>query len=260
LVRADRRGYMFRHIDQIATDPKVDVTLATSQWSTAAIIPVYVSIVSNFGLPMIRKWVPKMLLRLENATNASVQISTINDNTSSEFNLKEIRYRGNYLWGDPNPVWGLDEPVWAYFNLIEETRKFPPTTLRCSYKQIKITTAFTIIYNSDTVGEAVTDIPTDTVELTSPDKWPLDVVSYFIYFEDDSYERGFEIKSRISDTKIQVLDPLSELPSGTQKWLIKGQPKSEALNIINIVVYYAPLTDQGFKTWRSEQDSTGANA
>ncbi len=260
LIRGDRRGYLFKHDSTYTTDPKVDTTLATTLWTTKAIIPNYMSIVSNFGLPMVRKWVPKMLLTMENVTDASVQISSINDNTSGELDLKEIRYRGNYLWGSPNPVWGSDDPTWAFFNLIEEMRRFPATKLRCSFKQLRITTSYTIIYNSDTLGTAVVDQTAKTVTMNGVNPWATDLVDYYIYFENDNYTTGFQITYRNSDSVITVLDALSQLPvNGTYKWEIKGYPKGEIMNIISYVVYFAPLTDQSYKTWRNEQDSTGAN-
>ena len=258
LIRGDRRGYLFTHSSSYTSDPKIDTTLPYASWTTKTIIPLYQSAIINFGLPMVRKWVPKMLLSMQNVTNVSVQISSINDDSSAQDDLYVIRYRGNVLWGDASPTWGDDTPYWSYFNLIEEMRRFPVKTLRCSFKQIQITQAYTAIYNSDTYGSGVVNSTTKQVTITGT--WPTDVVDYYISFETDNYSKQYQITSRNSDTVLTYLDPSTAQPTGSAKWVINGYPKGEIFNILSYVVYYAPLTDQSFKTYRSEQDSSGGNA
>lgn len=260
LIRADKRGYVFKHIASVTTDPQINLLLPPSQWSKKTIIPRYVSTIFNFGLPQVRKWVPKILLSMQNLTNVSVQIRSINDDSSARRDLLEIRYRGNVLWLDPEPVWGEDLPYWSYFNLIEEMRRFPAKSLRCSFKQIEITQAFTNIYNSDSVGAGNVDSTLKTVTLPSGE-WPSDLLDYFIYFETDGYTQGYEITARNSNTVITYLDPATLEPTGSDvKWVIKGYPRGEIFNIFSYIIYYAPLTDQSFKTFRTEQDQTGGNA
>ena len=261
LIRADRRGYILKHNSSYTTDPKIDSTTTPTNWTTKAITPIYKSCVLNFGVDNMRKWVPKMLLTMENVTNTSVQISSINDNTSVQKNLQEIRFRGNYLWGDPNPLWGADTPLWNYFNLIEEMRRFPAQSLRCSYKQIIITQSYSIIYNSDSLSTATPALATKRVTLDSGSfSWPSDVVDYYIYFESDSYTKGYQITARNSSSQITYLDALNTAPTTSQKWVIKGYPKGEIINVLSYIVYFSPISAQSYKTWRTEQDSSGANA
>lgn len=259
LIRADRRGYLFIHNADYNTDPRVDTTAAYSTWASKAIIPYYKSTNINFGIPMVRKWVPKILISMQNQTNVSVQISSINDNSSAEKEVLEIRYRNNILWGDPIPIWGDESILWSYFNLIEEMRRFPATSLRCSFKQIIITQAFTNIYNSDSYGTATVTAGPKTVDIAGT--WPTDVVDYYIAFEDDNYTVEYQILTRASATQITYLDPGSSQASGSGKeWIIRGYPKGEVFNILSYIIYYSPLTDQTYKTFRSEQDSTGGNS
>lgn len=259
LIRADRRGYVFKHSNSYTTDPYIDTLSPYADWSKKTIIPRYLSTIFNFGMPNVRKWVPKILLSMQNVTNVSVQISSINDDSSAEKQLLEIRYRGNVLWQDPQPVWGQETPYWSFFNLIEEMRRFPAKTLRCSYKQIEITQSFTIIYNSDDYGTGTVDNASKKVTISGV--WATDVEDYFISFETDGYEKQYQIVSRDNDNEITYLDPISNQPSGTDvKWIIRGYPKGEIFNILSYILYYAPLTDQSFKTYRTEQDSTGGNA
>ena len=259
LLRADRRGYLFKHNSNYTTDPKINTLAPYSQWTKQAIIPLYRSTIFNFGLPMVRKWVPKILLSMQNVTDVSVQISSINDDSSASEDLLEIRYRDNVLWGNPNVVWGGATPAWSFFNLIEQMRRFPAGGLRCSFKQIEVTQAFTAIYNSDVYG--VGDVDSSLKRVTLSGGWPNDIVDYFIAFETDGYVKEYEITQLNSSTVLTYLDPSSTQPTGTGvKWVIRGHPKGEIFNILSYVLYYAPLTDQSYKTYRKEQDSSGENA
>lgn len=259
LIRCDRRGYVFTHSSSYTTDPTINTSTAYSTWSRTTIVPNYLSTKFNFGLPMVRKWVPKILLSMQNVTNVSVQISSINDDSSSVQDLLEIRYRNNVLWGDATPIWGDDIPYWSYFNLIENMRRFPAGGLRCSFKQIQITQAFTIIYNSDVYGTSTVNTATKTATLAS--SWPSDILDYFISFETDGYVKEYQITAFNGTTEITYLDPSTLQPGGAGiKWVVRGYPKGEIFNILSYVLYYAPLTDQSYKTYRSEQDSDGGNA
>lgn len=258
LLRGDRHGYVFKHSSDYTTDPKVNVLTPYSSWTKQPITPVYLSSVFNFGLPMVRKWVPKMLLSMQNVTDVSVQISAVNDNSTTTDNLLEIRVRGNLLWGDLYAVWGAVTPSWNDSSLIEQMRRFPAGSLRCSFKQIEITQSYTNIYNSDTYGTAATNGSTHVASITA--SWPTDAVDYYICFDTDNYVKQYLVTS-ITTTSLTYLDPTSSQPSlSGVKWLIKGYPKGEVFNILSYVLYYSPLTDQSYRTYRTEQDSTGANA
>jgi len=258
LLRADKRGYVFKHNSAFTTDPKINVLTAYSTWPKQTIIPVYLSTVFNFGLPMVRKWVPKMLLSMKNVTDVSVQISSINDNSTTTDELLEIRVRGNLLWGDLYAVWGASTPSWNDSSLIEQMRRFPAGGLRCSFKQLEITQSYTNIYNSDTFGVASTNSTTKVATITA--SWPSDAVDYYITFDTDGYTKQYLVTA-ISGSGLTYLDPLTSQPSlAGVKWLVKGYPKGEVFNILSYVVYYAPLTDQSYRTYRTEQDSTGANS
>lgn len=261
LIRGDRRGYIFKHDPDYTTDPKVDTTVLAPDWTTKAIIVTYKSTNSNLGLPFIRKWVPKILVTLENLSNVSLQISSTNDDTSNEEDLYPIRYWDNILWGSPDPIWGTDTIFWNYFNLIEEMRRFPAGSLRCSYKQITMTNAYTNIYNSDSLSTVTVNNVTKRAVLDNLTfSFPDDIVDYFISFESDDYTADYAITEIVSATEIEYLDALNTSPSGVQKWLIKGYPKGQSVNLVSFVLYYSPLTDQSFKTYRREQDSSGGNA
>lgn len=261
LIRGDRRGYVFKHDADYTTDPKIDTTVTPDEWDLKVITPTYVSSVIDFGAPYIRKWVAKILLTMENESDASIQIVGINDNTLAEHDLYEIRFRASIIWGEPDPLWGDDDILWNYADLIEEMRKFPSKYLRCNRKQIKITQAYTNIYKSDDLSTATVDNNLNKATLTNTVDyvWPENIVDYYITFEDDGYVRDYPITAR-TDTYILFTNPQFTAPSGTQKWLIRGYPKGEIINIVSYILYYAPLSTQSYKTYRSELDSSGENA
>jgi hypothetical protein len=260
LLRADRRGYLFKHNSSYTTDPKVNTLAAYSTWPVQAIVPNYISTVFNFGYPMVRKWVPKILLSMQNETDVSVQINSINDQSTTTNPLLPIRVRENVLWGTTTAIWGSLTPYWSNSQLIEQMRRFPAGSLRCSFKQIQITQAYTNIYNSDTFGTANVNSSTKTATLLGALSWPADSVDYYISFEHDNYTKQYLVTS-VSGSNLVYLDPATNQPTDFgSKWLIKGQPKGEVFNILSYIVYYAPLTDQSYKTYRKEQDSTGDNA
>lgn len=260
MYRADTRGYLFKHSEEDTTDPKVDVTLSAADWNRATIIYDYKSCAYDFGTSFVRKFVPKMLATFANITNISVQIQSINDDGRSTLDLKEIRYRSNVLWGDPDVIWGETPLLWNLLGLIEEKRNFPATGLRCNYKQIRITNSFTIITNSDTTGTATLNQTAKTMTLDNVDSsWPEDSVDYYLSTEADNYEKEFLVDIRTSDTVLHFLDPDADAPNtGSYKWLLKGYRKGEAIQLLSYVIHYKMITDSQ-KPYQSAVDS-GANA
>ena len=258
LHRADTRGYVFRHNEEFATDPRVDTAAAAAAWKKAAIIYTYRGPASNFGTDLVRKWVPRMSLQAKNRSNISIQINVINDDGKFSRSLSEIRYRNNLIWGDPEFFWGNPECVWNAEGLIEEWRRVPSRGLRCSLLQVEITNALTTITNSDTLGKATVNSALKTVMLDNAvdNDWPADSVDYFISFEVDNYETQYLVSAFLPDT-LTFLDPSNLVVSGSQKWLLKGFRKEDILNLLSYTVHFAPLS-------KSQTNlagiNTGANA
>jgi len=273
LIRADYRGYVFKHMDSLFSDPKIDELRAVADWTTKAITYNYKSAHFSFELPQIRKWVSQILLTAKNISNLSVQCYSINDDSAVEDVLKEIRYRDTLTWGDPEPIWGTDTYKWNYFALVEQRRRFPAGGLRCSHKQIRITNAFTNITNSDTYSTCTVDRITKKVTLTDPSFiWPEDVEDYELQLSPTGPVEvtvSYPISLRDSDTEITLFDPTDTI--NTQyadalgysfddiKWIIRGVPKNETLNLMSVVLYYAPLTNT-HRTYMGTSSETGDNA
>lgn len=245
MYRADKRGYVFRHTNGMYTDPRVDISAAPSTWVTKTIIHDYKSCSFNFGTSFVRKFVPKILATFANITDIAVQIYSINDDGRLITALTPIRYNSNITWGDPNITWGDPTILWNKIGLIEEKRMFPAKNLRCNYKQIRMTNAYTVVTNSDFEGVATVDQVAKTITLNDTTfSFPADAVGYFISFEDDSYATQFEILTRNSNTKLTFSDPTNLCPNnGIYKWELQGYRKGESMLILSYVLHYKMLTD-----------------
>ena len=254
LYRADTRGYVFVHEDQYTTDPLVDILAFVADWATTPIIHHYRSPAFNFGSTYMRKIATKILLTARNKTNVSLQITAINDDGKFRRPLKEIRWRRNFIWGDPEFVWSDADCFWNAEGLIEQWRRMPAKGLRFSYLQIDITNAYTTITNSDTIGKATFNptLNTATLDTAAMSDWPIDCVGYFLSSDTDNYTRQFQIIGRTNDT-ITVLDPQNVFPFGSLKWLIKGTRKTEVLNLLSYNIHWANLSKTQ-STFESGQD------
>ncbi len=258
MIRGDTRGYIFKHDPTYKTDPLIDTTIANSLWGTSTIVWDYKSCASSFGNTKNRKFIPNIVVDCKNDSNLSLQIISLNDTSAKEDLLSPIRFRGNLTWGDEMVAWGEASIEWNSTRLIEEMRRFKSQSLRCSFKQIKLTNAYTIIYNSDALSTATIDTSLKTATLTDTVTfdWPSDMLEYKIYFANDAYTKAYDILSQGTDT-LTFLDPQNAAPSGAQKWVIKGYPKGEIFHLIGYTYRYSLLgeTQTDFAT-----TSVGSNA
>jgi len=258
-VIGDSRGYLFKFDANSFTDPDIDTAVAASSWNTNAMIWDYKGFASTFGSISLFKFIPSITLQAKNQTNATIQIKSNNDDGGNFKNLKEIRFRNNITWGDPEVLWNSPPPdyLWNVAPVVKSLRLFPQGR-RCIYKQIEVTNAYTIIYNSDSLSTADVDSTAKTVTLTDiAISLPSDIVNYFISFESDGYANEFVISVRNSATQLTFLDNsnLSEdITAG--KWEIKGYRKGEVLNLLSYGINWAPVP-QHQEVWRGV---TGGNA
>lgn len=243
LYRADKRGYVFIHSDSVYTDPKVDTANAAADWTLDTIMWEFKSIAFNGGSNFQRKIASRIMVAGKNVTNVSIQINAISDDGKLTRALREIRWRKNFTWGDPEFVWGVPLFIWNAEGLIEQWRRFPARGLRWSYIQIQIKNAYTIVTNSDTLGTATFGAVANTALLdeAATSDWPLAAVGYDMYTEVDGYARPFPITVRTADT-LTMLDPTNTLPQGSAKWEIKGYPKGEVFNLLGLTLHWAPLS------------------
>ncbi len=258
LIRADRRGYVFLHDESHETDPRIDTTVDVDEWEVETIIWTYRSIHINFGSTFFRKMPTRLLLTAGNIANTSIQITANNDDGRRERDLKIIRWRRVFVWGDPEFVWEDPDCVWNQSGLIEQWRRFPAGGLRLSYVQIIITNGYSVISNSDTMGLCTFNGSANTLTLVEPtSEWRSDVVDYFISHELDDYVAQYAVTARTSDTVLTVQDSLGTLPTGDFKWLLKGYQKGEPLLLLSYNVFWENIS-QTQQTYEAGED--GANS
>jgi hypothetical protein len=258
LHRADHRGYVYKH-DGVAylSDLKLESNTTPSTWYKETIIWTYRSVALNMGSQYQRKWIPKILLTCKNRTNISIQINAINDDGKSTRPLKAIRWRRNFIWGDEDFVWGNPDCVWNAEGLIEQKRWMPAKGLRLSFIQVEVTNAYVVVENSDLNGEADFNNTLNTATLVSmTNTWPTQALDYYLYTSVDNYVTGFKVIGR-SDSTLVLEDTNNVFPTGRYKWVLKGYPKGEFLNLLSYTLHVASTTDNQL-TYEAGQDANNA--
>lgn len=239
MVRCDVNGYVFVHRDTLFVDPKINNSETNvTKWIDEVIVYNMETSSYNFGTSAVRKYVTQANVTCESTTNLALQLVSNNDDSRIVSNLLPIRYRGNIVWGDPDVYWGDITLEWNRQGLIHEKRLMPAKNLRCNYKSLKFTNAHVAILSSDIIGTAVINpsLKTATISNTIYD-WPDKCIGYFISFESDGYVREYEIVGRSPDI-LTFSDPLNFVGNGTQKWVIRGRPLGEVLNLLNLSIIY----------------------
>lgn len=239
LLRADSRGYVFKHAMEFFTDPKIDTTKIPSLWATKTVIHTYESCFMDFGSKFYRKFVPRILISADNSTNLSLAIGSSNDNNRITGKLKPITYKNSISWGASLPVWGDPTALWNVQGLIEEWRRFPAGGLRCNYKQVIFTNAKVSLIDSTLLGDATVNSTSKTATLGGSYKWLPNSVDYFISFSHDNFQREFSILSQ-TPTTIVYADATNTGPAslGLYSWKITGYPKGEVFLLNGYVIHW----------------------
>lgn len=263
LYRGDERGYVFKHDDSYLTDPRVDTSVGAASWATRAIRFNYTGCAFDFGINAYRKYVTKIQLLAKDDGSVSIQPNSIADNGRHFSNLKPVRFRGNSPEQGTNALIVLPPVGGETFNgLIDEWRRFTAGTMRCEYKQIQLTTAYTTITTSDLLGLANSDGAANTVTLVNgANQWPSEPVDYAIAFETDGYVAEWIVASRDSNTQLTVLDPGGTLPTASnKKWVLRGYPKGETLYLLGYNLHYSLLSGKTQKDYAGDAGEGVVNA
>lgn len=243
IIRADYRGFLFRHDDSLYTDPIVNLSESNvANWYVQSLIFNYVSCAFKFGTSYMRKWVTRIVATASNETNLALQINSINDNGRRVSSLKPITFKNAVIWGDEDLTWGDPEILWNYEGLIEEQRRFPAKGIRCSYKQIQFTNAEVQISSSDVEGNALVNASLKTatlVNLANVD-WVKNAVDYYLSFSNDNYTRKFRVSARTADT-LTFEDVQNFAQNGVYAWKLTGIPKNQVLNLLSYCLHYSIL-------------------
>ena len=248
LVVGDRRGYILSFQKERLSDVRVNTLSPVDQWGEDAILYRFKSSAIK-PFEDFRAFIPRVIFSAKNVSNLSVQVVSDSDVGNRIREMKPIRWRGNFVWGDPMFYWGLPDFRWGVQGFIEHQRYFFSDDLRCTYKQIELKNSTTIVLDSAALSTATLNKTTKTVVLDDANfSWLDDMIGYQIYFDVDEYEQAYTIVAGSSSTLI-VSDTTNTLPEGAGiKWIVRGVPKNEVLSLLNITLLAAPLgqTQDGY--------------
>jgi hypothetical protein len=244
LMHGDSRGYLFYQDHTILNDLKIDATKSPTLWSNLPIIFNYISPAYDFGDVTRRKWVTKLIVYCDGIAKVSIQPSSNNDNIGAWNNLAEIKSNSPILWGDTGITWGDEVLRWNYSPIISGKRYFPKNSIRCSYKQISLTNAYTNIASQLDFGTVNVDGTLKQITFTdTTQNWLQDPVDYYISFPDDAYVQEFKVTARTSNTVLTVEDIGGLLTTkASTAWKLKGYRKDESLRLLSYTIIYTPLT------------------
>ncbi len=258
VYRSDHLGHIFKHSDDYYDDDVPLVGVAASSWDTQAVQYDYISCAWAFGDEVNKKYAPYINVTGKNLTNLSMLIQSANDDGTTYVDLKEVRHRQGYVWGDADAVWGDPAVIWNYSGSIIAERHFPAGQLRFLYKSIRITNARTTVAVSDNDGSATFDNGALTATYdTLTSVWPDEPVGYYLYTSNDAYTLGFRVTARTSDTVLTCVDPEGVFPNGSFDWELRGFKKGERLQLESYTVRYI---GQGESTPGYQAGEDGANA
>lgn len=247
IYKGDSRGYLLYFDEEELSDTYLDTFKLPQDWHKQTIHYDFRSVAYDFGNERVRKWVPKFNINCDNVTSLHMAIYGNNDNSGVFSPLGPITSKNNITWGDRSILWAEAGVLWNYSPVICEWRYFPTiggASIRCMYKQIRLTNAYVTIDTSEAIGGVTIDSQNKTVTLDSypTHDWVNKVVNYFIYFETDGYTKEFRITD-VNDGVLTVDDPNGALQDGSDvQWKIMGYKKDEKLKLLNYVFSFRELT------------------
>lgn len=255
LLRGDFRGYLLKHDRGQLGDVVIDDSKTPDNFNTRVIRYDLTTISTDFGSKSSKKWVPKIILNAENISNLSLDIFSSNDNDGLFIPIKPVLEKGNIFWGDPSIIWNVTNLRWNYLRTTSAMRRFNSSSLRCQYKQLKFTNAYTQIISSRsftlpslaTVDKGLKTVSLDDYPNTD---WGIQIEELFISFSDDDYVSEF----RIIDNKDGVLtldDSSGNLRNlSSIDWKINGFNKNEFFSLLDYSIDFSYLT-ASYKSFRS---------
>lgn len=283
----DANGYLLWFDPNSLTDVKIDTNFYPSQMTKKAIFYEWATAGLDQGTQGFRKYTSDVSLEVDAQTPVSIQIRHRRDDGGGGWSgeggsppagkgiagspgggsagnpgVPEVRQDGAITWGVTDCLWSSDpnEHLWNDFATVAGKRSVPAAQLRSGRRQLKFCPSFTVIAGSDTYGTAtVSSVGTSTplVTLDTPGQaWITDPEGYYLTFVGDGYNQTFYILKRLSDTVLQLTDPLGKLTARSQKWEIKGYRKFERPRILSFTM----MAEVDGATFGQATAPAGANA
>lgn len=250
------QGFIMKSDALNKSDAEINVDTQAQDWNTIHIPFEWRSVAIDMGSTYKRKWMTKAHVVGENQGNVLAEIIAIRDlDEGRQKAMAPINFIDNPVWGTPIYIWGDETCKWEYGWTNDIWRRFPRTTLRSDFMQLKLVPYYGNVYASSVnfpeFSNAVIDAALKTATIQTPSGysdivWPLDVVGYKIAFQIDDYEKEFEISVLDSTKKIiTFLDPDGYIAANsTQEWVIRGYKKNQKSTINSLALHFAFLGDE----------------
>ena len=286
IYRSDGSGYIYKHHPDIKKDVERATTSPANDFTTWESIHInfnFLSIATDFQAPGTRKWVKDSTITIKSDTNLGVVPYSSNDDGAKIGDMKDIRELGTVLWGSETFVWGSPDISWRSPETISNVRRFPRSAMRCRRKQLGLKPARISVLRSDIYsGDALISVVQDEDDANlwaltfDPYKqdgvtanaviWPSADFLYQAhlvfpatgnnYSATGDYTHNFTFKERISDRQITVTGSiLTGLDTATysRSWVLKVFQKDQEMELTNIVIRYAHLSNTG-DAYQKEED------
>lgn len=223
-----------------------DFAGAGTSYNTVSVPCAVKTISTQFGEPRVRKWVNAVktthvtrreffgkksipYLTLSSYTcgaQMATQVVSNNDNgrriSRLRSQFKTISERDDldtYFSQEAVPSVGF------YQGGLNEFRwRFPYGGLRCTYKQLEISSGQAVLFKSDVSGLGTLNQGAKTLHVASaPFAGSNAEYGFFLYLENDGYAQPYPITSSSTDTLVVGGSPPA---NGSYKWVVRGAPKN----------------------------------
>lgn len=252
LLRADSRGFLFKHHEDFLSDPYmtpagvllhkpgVSTPVQDLDYTEHSITFDYISVLFDFGITYNRKWVSSVKVLADNVTNVNLDIQSASDGTTSFKSTSPVKFTSAWVWGDETLIWGDISAIWDFKGNIYGSRNMPKGHHRCDVKQIRITNADVLIYNDSNDSVTIAgNIATRVGGFTT------DLLEYSVEFSSDNGVTWGSKRVITALTPTTFTFDGTLIATGTYDYRISGIQKAQRFKMLSLAIKYAFISNQG---------------
>lgn len=235
IIMGGYQGFVFRYDSTEVSDLVMEVGSSFASWARHGIVWKVTTPAFSFGSSLVTKLMQRLQIIAKNLSGRfSVDLYSTKDDEDTQYAMKEIR--------DIKATTSGLHTVW---------RRFKKGGLRSKHRQIHLEKGFVNLFRSDDYALVTVNSSLKTVLLATGD-WPLDdyldLRHHVIAFESDGYVAEYSISDHSGDTLTLATAPAGD-PAGV-KWVIRGYPKIESLELRAIEIEYdlEEMTTRAYQT------------
>lgn len=234
VIIGDRRGYVMVFDGTKTVDLTVDTATAYSTWGRSPIVWDWYSAAHSFGSSLLTKICQRWHIVAKNVSASfSADVASVVDDSTTAYSSTEVRDRSAATVG-LHKVW----------------RWFKKASLRCRYREVRLTKGYVNLFRSDDYATATVNSAAKTVLLGSgtwPEDSTYDLRGHYIAFAGDDYVAEYLITVDSGNTLTLSTAPAGN-PAGTG-WVIRGYPKGESCQLEAVEIEYEveEMTTPGFR-------------